>query len=274
MKLRLFTLPAVILLLLSCGVRPETFNPELYPWEAARDSIEFPSTAWIIHCGSPDRAIYRFSQERLAPGVASADNWLFRAFMLCEEPCKGEDLPSYWLNPVYGTVPALEKAVSAAAERLGEPEGKRYFTVSLQGAGDDECFACIDRVREMTAALDCPHLELLGFTFKGEISERVQRYAAACHELLLEEKASVEFDYSVVEDIMDQPGVKSMDGKYTLQDVPARRRALENAMKEVSGNAVFDCGINCLAQLSRSPYASDKALLGTIYDFIVSLNEK
>ena len=276
MNLRIFTILALSFQLIACGNQPETFSPELYSWEAARDSIDIPSTSWIIHCGSPDRAIYRFGEERLAPGVASNGRWLFECFMLCEEPCPGEDLPDYWLNPDYGTVPALSKAIAAA----GNPPSKRYFTVSLLGADDDECFAHMDKVRALFAALDCPNLELLGFTYNGEVSERVRKYAEACHELLLEEKATVAFDYSVVEDIMDQPGVKSMDGRYTLVDVPARQKALTDALSsrpnEVSGEipTVMDCGINCLAQLARSPYASDKALLETLYNFIISRNEK
>jgi len=265
MNIRLATILALSFQLLACGNPSERFSPELYSWEAARDSIAMPSSAWIIHCGSPERAIYRFGEERLAPGVACDGEWLFQCFMFCEAPCEGEDLPDYWLNPGYGTVPALEKAIEAA----GDPPSKRYFTVSLIGDGDDEIFAHMDRVRSLFAALDCPHVELLGFSYSGDVSDRVKKYAEACHELLLEEMASVSFDYSVVEDIMDQPGVKSMDGKYTLKDVPARQKALVESLNSCGeGMLVMDCGINGLYQLSHSPYASDKALLKEIYNHI------
>lgn len=270
MNIRLATIIALCLQFLACGNRPEVFTPELYPWEVARDSIAMPSTAWIIHCGSPDRAIYRFGEERLAPGVACEGEWLFECFMLCEEPCEGEDLPDYWLNPAYGTVPALEKAVASA----GNPPSKRYFTVSLLGVDNNEIFAHIDKVRALFAALDCRHVELLGFTYRGEVSERVKKYAEACHEALIEEKATVFFDYSVVEDIMDQPGVKSMNGRYTLKNVPERQATLLKALEDASGFVVMDCGTNCLYQLSRSPYASDKALLKAIYKHIALFNEK
>jgi hypothetical protein len=276
-------LPAIIalgLLLFSCGNKPEVFNPELYSWEVARDSIVLPQNVWKICCGSPDRAIYRYSPERLAPGVACDEGWLFDAFMLCEVPCEGEDLPDYWLNPVYGTVASLEKAISGAVAELGEPPVKRLFAIALpHGADDNECIAYIDSVRAMAAALDCQHIELLGFTSSEEVSERVRRYAAACHEAILDEKATVSFDYSVVEDIMDQPGVKSLDGMYTLKDVPARQKALIDALASLSSrpseargeiSIVMDCGSNTLVQLNRSTYASDKALLEKLYAFLLT----
>ena len=293
-------------MLMACKSRPEVFTPELYSWEVARDSIVLPQTGWVISCGSPDKAIYRYGPERLSPGVACDRGWLFDAFLLSEVPCEGEDLPDYWLNPVYGTVASLEKAIADAVPALGEPPVKRMYTIALPHcADDDECFAYIDRVRSMADSLDCPHLELLGFTVTGEVSQRVLNYAAAFHEAVLDLKPDVSFDYSVVEDIMDQPGVKSRDGLYTLKDVPARQKALidalssrpnvdslssrpgDDSLSSGPGDSplssgprpfgprgeipcVIDCGDNTLVQLSRSPYASDKALLEIIYDYLLT----
>ncbi|MBO7071334.1 MAG: hypothetical protein J6W09_08595 [Bacteroidales bacterium] len=278
MKLHLMLTAATLgLLLASCRQGPEVFAPELYAWEEARDSITLPCKVWKINCGSPDAAIYRYDAARLAPGVACEEGWLFDAFMLCEKPCEGEDLPDYWLNPVYGTVASLEKAISGSAATLGEPTVKRLFTIALpHGADDNECITYIDSVRAMAAALDCQHIELLGFTSSEVVSERVRRYAAACHEAILDEAATVSFDYSVVEDIMDQPGVRSMDGQYTLKDVPARQQALIDALSSQPSEArgeisiVMDCGSNTLVQLNRSTYASDKALLEKLYAFLLT----
>jgi hypothetical protein len=195
--------------------------------------------------------------------------------MLCEKPCEGEDLPDYWLNTVYGTVASLETAIDSAATALGEPPVKRVYAIGLpSGASDEEYFAYIDRVREMAAALNTPHLELLGFTSAEEVPKRVIAYAAACHEAILDEKESIGFDYSMVEDIMDQPGVKSPCGKYTLKDVPSRQQALQNSLASAaSGPIIMDCGINTLVQLGRSSYPSDKELLSSIYTFILERNK-
>ena len=280
MKLRsVLTVIALGIMMFSCRAKKEVFTPELYSWEVARDSIILPNNVWKICCGSPARAIYRYSPERLAPGVACAEGWLFDAFMLCEVPCEGEDLPDYWLNPVYGTVASLEKAIACAAVELGEPPVKRMFTIALpHGTDDNECIAYIDSVRFLADALDCPHLELLGFSSSGDVPERVRKYAEACHEAIIDETATVSFNYSVVEDIMDQPGVKSPDGVYTLKDVSARQKALIDALSSRPRPTgpreeiclVIDCGTNTLVQLSRSPYPSDKALLEKIYAFLLT----
>ena len=271
MKAHLMLTLALGLLLVSCKRGPEVFTPELYAWEESRDSIIIPHNIWKIQCGSPDKAIYRYGPERLAPGVACEEGWLFDAFMLCEKPCEGEDLPDYWLNPVYGTVASLEKAISSASSELGEPPVKRVFTIGLPSlASDEEYFAYIDSVRSMAAALAFPHFELLGFSSSGEVPERVRRYAAACHEAVLDENATVSFDYSVVEDIMDQPGVKSPDGVYTLKDVTSRQKALIDCLVRGDGPVVMDCGTNTLVQLNRSSYKSDKALLEKIYTFLLN----
>ena len=276
MKTRFIVILALGFLLFSCSRKQEVFHPVLYSWEVARDSIVMPRSGWIVSCGSPDKAIYRFSSERLAPGVACEDGWLFGAFLLREVPCEGEDLPDYWLNPKYGTVASLEKAVAQAASTLGEPPAKRMYTIALPpGADDDECIEYIDRIRSMADSLDTPHLELLGFTTAEELPQRVYKYAAACHEVILDEKAMVSFDYSVVEDIMDQPGVKSPDGAYTLKDVPARQKALRTALESAeSGPVYLDCGTNTLVQLSRSSYESDRKILATIQNFIMEKNEE
>lgn len=276
MKLHFMLTVALGLLLVSCRQGPEVFNPELYPWEVARDSIVLPNSVWIINCGSPDKAIYRYSPERLAPGVACNEGWLFEAFMLCEVSCEGEDLPDYWLNPVYGTVASLEKAIADAAVNLGEPPAKRLFTIALPvGADDNECIAYIDTVRSMAAVLDCAYIELLGFSSSEAVPERVVRYAEACHEAILDEKATVTFDYSVVEDIMDQPGVKSLNGAYTLKDVPSRQKALLDALDTAGPGPVFlNCGENTLVQLNRSSYSSDKDLLSALQRFIINLNQE
>ncbi len=275
MKLHFMLTVALGLLLVSCKQGPEVFNPELYAWEEARDSIIIPHSIWKISCGSPDKAIYRYGADRLAPGVACERGWLFEGFMLCEKPCEGEDLPDYWLNPVYGTVAALEMAIDSAAAALGEPAVKRVYTIGLPtGASDEEYFAYLDRVREMAAALSIPHLELLGFTCADNLPKRVMAYAAACHEAILDEKESIGFDYSAVEDIMDQPGVKSPCGKYTLKDVPSRQQALLHSLAAASsGTVIMDCGINTLVQLGRSSYTSDKELLNSFYTFILERNK-
>lgn len=273
MYLRLLGLAALCLQLVSCKGIADNFNPVLYPWEKDRENIEVPATAWLINCGSPDKAIYRFGQERFAPGVACEDGWLFQAFHLWEEPCEGENLPDYWLNPNYGTLPALEKAIVAAEAKLG-PAGKRYFTLSLPAFSEDkDAFEYIDLVRDMIDRLAIPHLEFIGFNVDGDVPQRVQRYVDACHEGLWQRKADVAFDYSAIRDIMDQPGVKSMDGKFTLKDVPERQAALFKSMESApEGPVVMDCGLNCLVQLSRSAYKDDIDLLQSIYKFIQKRN--
>ena len=57
MKAHLMLTLALFLLLVSCKRGPEVFNPELYSWEEARDSIVIPSNIWKISCGSPDKAL-------------------------------------------------------------------------------------------------------------------------------------------------------------------------------------------------------------------------
>lgn len=273
--MRILGIAALCIQLVSCKGAHEAFHPVLYSWEKDRDSIAVTGTAWLINCGSPDKAIYRFGQERLAPGVACPEGWLFQTFHLWEEPCEGEDLVDYWLNPEYGTVPALEKAVAAAETNLG-PAGKRYFTLSLLPFADDrEAFEYIDQVRDRIDRLAIPHLEFIGFNVDGEVPERVRKYVDACHEGIWPRQATIAFDYSAIRDIMDQPGVKSMDGRYTLKDVPERRAALLKALESApAGPVVMDCGINCLVQLSRSEYQDDKGLLQSIYTFILKRNAK
>ena len=274
MYLRILGIAALCLQLVSCKGASEKFNPVLYPWEEAREVIATPQTAWLINCGSPDKAIYRFGPERLATGVACADGWLFQGFHLWEFQVDDEDLPDYWLNPAYGTVPALEKAVADAAARLGEPASKRLYTIALPSFETVEGYVkYIDYVRELAAALPCTHVELAGFNSDAPVPEKVQKYLDACHEGLWERKADVAFDYSAIRDIMDQPGVKSMDGKYVLKDVPERQKALLSALENApAGPVVMDCGLNCLVQLSRSEYKDDKDLLQAIYSFILKRN--
>jgi len=273
----------------ACGNTVKIPSPELYSWEQARDSIKAPSTAWLINCGSPLKAVYRFGEDRLAPGVASADSWLIEAFHLWEFPIDKEDLPDYWLNPSYGSVVTLEKVIADAELRLGPPPSKRQFTVSLPifasrdilpaeelNAMGEEVIQYIDRVREMVSKLDCPHLEFIGFNAPQESSvpENVRLYLDACHEGLFIQCADISFDYRIVEDIMDQPGVKSIDGKNTLKDVPELQAGVIRQMEAVKGDVVtLDCGDAVLLQLQRSPYESDQALLQQIYQFINSINK-
>ena len=164
-----------------------------------------------------------WSAERLSPHVSFVDStgrerWLFEAFLFIEaqDPVRGltmsvapaghsaakaswEDQLALWLGPE-GGVAALDKAVAAAAGRIGDPPRKRYVVITVPDAillehfadkasstkywgalddGREPDFAAvedqlaalywyIDRARAMFAALDCKYLELAGFYVVSE----------------------------------------------------------------------------------------------------------
>lgn len=164
-----------------------------------------------------------WTAERLAPHVSFTDSagrerWLFEAFLFIEahDPVRNltmsvapegysagkaswEDQLALWLGPE-GGVAALDKAVAAAAGRIGDPPRKRYVVITVPDAillehfadkasstkywgalddGREPDFAAVedqlaalywyvDRARAMFAALDCKYLELAGFYVVSE----------------------------------------------------------------------------------------------------------
>lgn len=164
-----------------------------------------------------------WTAERLAPHVSFTDSagrerWLFEAFLFIEahDPMRDltmsvapaghsagkaswEDQLTLWLGPE-GGVAALDRAVAAAAARIGDPPRKRYVVITVPDAimlehfadkasstkywgalddGRELDFAAvedqlaalrwyIDRARAMFAALDCRYLELAGFYVVSE----------------------------------------------------------------------------------------------------------
>jgi hypothetical protein len=160
--------------------------------------------------------------ERLAPHVSFVDSagverWLFGAFLFLEtnDPVRGltmcvspaghsagkdswEDQLTLWLGPE-GSVAQLDKAVAAAASRIGDPPCKRHVVIAVPDAITLEHFAdkasstCywgsldgreldfatvegqlealrwyIDEARTRFAALDCRYLDLAGFYVVSE----------------------------------------------------------------------------------------------------------
>lgn len=164
-----------------------------------------------------------WTAERLASHVSFTDSagrerWLFEAFLFIEahDPVRDltmsvapaghsagkaswEDQLTLWLGPE-GGVAALDRAVAAAAARIGDPPRKRYVVITVPDAillehfadkasstkywgalddGRELDFAAvedqlaalrwyIDRARAMFAALDCRYLELAGFYVVSE----------------------------------------------------------------------------------------------------------
>lgn len=164
-----------------------------------------------------------WTAERLAPHVSFTDSagrerWLFEAFLFIEahDPVRDltmsvapaghsagkaswEDQLTLWLGPE-GGVAALDRAVAAAAARIGDPPRKRYVVITVPDAimlehfadkasstkywgalddGRELDFAAvedqlaalrwyIDRARAMFTALDCRYLELAGFYVVSE----------------------------------------------------------------------------------------------------------
>ena len=160
--------------------------------------------------------------ERLAPHVSFVDSagverWLFGAFLFIEahDPVRDltmcvsptghsagkdswEDQLTLWLGPE-GSVAQLDKAVAAAASRIGDPPCKRHVVIAVPDAIMLEHFAdkasstkywgsldgreldfatvegqlealrwYIDEARTRFAALDCRYLDLAGFYVVSE----------------------------------------------------------------------------------------------------------
>lgn len=137
----------------SITFRTEYSDPHPYDWESSRTGI--PSYTDLVLCygGSTHRTPYRWSADRFAPMVSYTDpegkeHWLFDAF-LCIEFRMGsysinlgqhldsgtrkhwEELLDYWLGDPETGVGALDKAVAAAAQRLGTPPSKRKVVMVM-----------------------------------------------------------------------------------------------------------------------------------------------
>ncbi|MBR1575109.1 MAG: DUF4855 domain-containing protein [Bacteroidales bacterium] len=190
---------------------------------APQPAPEIPVFADLDLVGYYHREPRVWTADRFAPHVSFVDaegqeRWLFEAYLFIEahDPVRDrmmsvapyghsarkdswEDQLQLWLGPE-GGVAQLDRAIAAAAARIGDPPRKRQVVITVPdaimlehfadkssvtkywGALDDgreldfaavedqlaALYWYIDRARTMFAALDCRHLELGGFYIVSE----------------------------------------------------------------------------------------------------------
>lgn len=139
---------------------PDTIKQEIkkvYSWEKLRKKILKNTDMVLLYGGSHHRPTYEWSQERVAPCVAYKDednewHWMFDSFLFIEftyhesgqEPrdfALGYNnfaanketwtkLLNYWFSDNTG-IGALDKAIEAAKDKLGDPPYKRQIVLTL-----------------------------------------------------------------------------------------------------------------------------------------------
>lgn len=200
---------------------------DLYPWEKERKGVPAPADLTLCTGGGRPNSNSWFSipmywdAARFAPHVSYVDgdgeHWLFEGFLAITgidmdgrnfgiNPNGGlsapkeswEALASYWLDKG-GAFDELDKAIEAAAARIGDPPRKRYVVMTVPdpimferfsdkqssttywgvldgklldfSKVEDQIKACewyADLVREKFNALKARHLELAGFYILSE----------------------------------------------------------------------------------------------------------
>ena len=146
-------LAALLLLAAALPAMAAPKHDRRYGWERRRTAPPVPTDLVLCYGGSPHRKPFAWTADRYAPLVTFRDStgreqWLFDGF-LCLEFQMGrrslnlgqhldsgrrddwEALLDYWLSDPETGVGALERAVAAAAERLGDPPTKRRVVMVL-----------------------------------------------------------------------------------------------------------------------------------------------